>query len=163
MLSGVNSSLALKANIASPTFTGVPLAPTASVATNNTQLATTAFVQSQKASPAFTGTPTAPTASAATNNTQVATTAYVKNQVASITQYALLTDATQDITANNIIADSLKLNTGEGLYLTQAGTGWRVWQSGTTLYFSYNGNNVLSLTTSGTLTTEGNVQGYGTV
>lgn len=36
--------LALKAAIASPTFTGVPRAPTASVGTNTTQLATTAFV-----------------------------------------------------------------------------------------------------------------------
>ena len=34
-----------KANLASPVFTGVPEAPTASGATNTTQLATTAFVQ----------------------------------------------------------------------------------------------------------------------
>ena len=39
-----NSALALKANIASPTFTGIPLAPTAEAGTNTTQLATTAFV-----------------------------------------------------------------------------------------------------------------------
>lgn len=37
------------APLASPTFTGVPAAPTASVATNTTQLATTAFVQTNKA------------------------------------------------------------------------------------------------------------------
>jgi len=34
-----------KANINSPTFTGTPKAPTASVGTNTTQIATTAFVQ----------------------------------------------------------------------------------------------------------------------
>lgn len=34
-----------KANLASPTFTGTPKAPTASAGTNTTQLATTAFVQ----------------------------------------------------------------------------------------------------------------------
>lgn len=34
-----------KADIASPTFTGVPAAPTAANSTNTTQLATTAFVQ----------------------------------------------------------------------------------------------------------------------
>lgn len=34
-----------KANLASPTFTGTPKAPTAAAGTNNTQLATTAFVQ----------------------------------------------------------------------------------------------------------------------
>ena len=36
--------LSVKANIASPTFTGTPAAPTASAGTNTTQLATTAFV-----------------------------------------------------------------------------------------------------------------------
>ena len=38
------TALDLKANIASPTFTGVPAGPTASPGTNTTQLATTAFV-----------------------------------------------------------------------------------------------------------------------
>ena len=38
------TALDLKANLASPTFTGVPLAPTAAPGTNTTQLATTAFV-----------------------------------------------------------------------------------------------------------------------
>nr|DAI72859.1 MAG TPA: Baseplate wedge protein [Caudoviricetes sp.] len=39
------SALALKAAIASPTFTGTPKAPTAAAGNNTTQLATTAFVQ----------------------------------------------------------------------------------------------------------------------
>lgn len=38
-------AVATKADTASPTFTGTPAAPTASAATNTTQLATTAFVQ----------------------------------------------------------------------------------------------------------------------
>lgn len=38
------TALNLKANLASPTFTGTPAAPTASPGTNTTQLATTAFV-----------------------------------------------------------------------------------------------------------------------
>jgi len=38
------TNLNLKANIASPTFTGIPAAPTAAPGTNTTQLATTAFV-----------------------------------------------------------------------------------------------------------------------
>jgi hypothetical protein len=38
------TALDLKANLASPTLTGTPAAPTASVATNTTQIATTAFV-----------------------------------------------------------------------------------------------------------------------
>lgn len=36
-----------KADLASPAFTGTPTAPTAAAATNNTQLATTAYVKSQ--------------------------------------------------------------------------------------------------------------------
>jgi hypothetical protein len=41
----LNANLTLKAAIASPTFTGVPAAPTASAGTNTAQLATTAFVK----------------------------------------------------------------------------------------------------------------------
>lgn len=37
-------ALVLKANLASPTFTGTPAAPTATAGTNTTQIATTAFV-----------------------------------------------------------------------------------------------------------------------
>ena len=40
-----DAAIALKADIASPTFTGTPAAPTASAGTNTTQLATTAFVE----------------------------------------------------------------------------------------------------------------------
>lgn len=42
--------LLLKSNLASPTFTGIPLAPTASSGTNTTQIATTGFVQTALAS-----------------------------------------------------------------------------------------------------------------
>jgi hypothetical protein len=41
----LDADLALKAPLASPTFTGIPAAPTASLGANTTQLATTAFVQ----------------------------------------------------------------------------------------------------------------------
>ena len=40
------TALNLKANLASPALTGIPTAPTAAQATNTTQVATTAFVQS---------------------------------------------------------------------------------------------------------------------
>lgn len=40
----LNASIALKADIASPTFTGTPAAPTAAAGTSTTQIATTAFV-----------------------------------------------------------------------------------------------------------------------
>lgn len=41
---GVYTAINNKANIASPTFTGTPAAPTATAGTNTTQIATTAFV-----------------------------------------------------------------------------------------------------------------------
>jgi len=39
----ISVAIATKADLASPTFTGSPLAPTASAGTNNTQIATTAY------------------------------------------------------------------------------------------------------------------------
>ena len=93
-----------KANIASPTLTGTPAAPTAVADTNTTQIATTAFVTAAdavlttalapKASPTFTGTPAAPTAATSTNTTQVATTAMVQAAIdADVTVHAALRSA----------------------------------------------------------------------
>jgi hypothetical protein len=100
------------APLASPGLSGVPTAPTAAQTSNDTTLATTAFVKSAIAAggvasfnsrtgavtlqandvsavggallagPAFTGVPTAPTAAANTNTTQLATTAFVMAQLA---------------------------------------------------------------------------------
>jgi len=42
--SAIATAIASKADTNSPTFTGAPLAPTANTGTNNTQIATTAFV-----------------------------------------------------------------------------------------------------------------------
>jgi hypothetical protein len=89
-----------KANIASPTLTGTPAAPTAAADTDTTQIATTAFVttadnlKANLASPALTGTPTAPTAATSTNTTQVATTAMVQAAIdADVTTHAALRSA----------------------------------------------------------------------
>jgi hypothetical protein len=93
-VTNLTSDLALKAPLASPTFTGTPAAPTAAADTNTTQVATTAYVVGQGylktgtasstyaplASPTLTGTPSAPTAAVNTDTTQIATTAYVLAQ-----------------------------------------------------------------------------------
>lgn len=104
-VTNLQSELDLKAPLASPSLTGVPVAPTATAGTNTTQIATTAFVTTGLAtkaasvhthviadvtdlqteldakaplvSPALTGTPTAPTALAGNSTTQIATTAFV--------------------------------------------------------------------------------------
>jgi hypothetical protein len=103
-----------KANLASPTFTGTPAAPTAAADTNTTQIATTAYVQTELgdfatlASPTLTGTPAAPTAAASTDSTQIATTAYVKDQVG---ETAVIT-AQRSMTERTITASDFDLATG---------------------------------------------------
>ena len=96
----IRTAVNSKANIASPTLTGTPAAPTASASTSTTQIATTAFVttadnlKANLASPALTGTPTAPTAATSTNTTQVATTAMVQAAIdADVTTHAALRSA----------------------------------------------------------------------
>lgn len=87
-VTNLTTDLSAKAPLASPTFTGVPAAPTAAAGTSTTQVATTAFVttadnlKANLASPTFTGTPAAPTAAVGTNTTQVATTAFVNAEIA---------------------------------------------------------------------------------
>ncbi|PKF70879.1 hypothetical protein CW360_10155 [Pseudomonas fluvialis] len=81
----------------SPTFTGMPKAPTAPAGTSNTQLATTEFVAAVQAllneaislrapldSPALTGNATAPTQPLTVSNNLLATTAYVQAAVAAL-------------------------------------------------------------------------------
>lgn len=114
------SSLAAKAGLASPTFTGTPAAPTAAQGTNTTQIATTAFVNAEiaadtaakapLASPTFTGTPAGPTASVGTNTTQLATTAYVQAEVGQSIQ-AHDADTTKNDVANTFTA-AQTLNAG---------------------------------------------------
>lgn len=73
------------ATISSPALTGIPTAPTASINTNTTQIATTAFVIGQGyaklSSPTFTGTVTIPTP---VNATDAATKSYVDNNAISL-------------------------------------------------------------------------------
>src|SRR5262245_5659724 len=91
------SALSAKADLASPTFTGDPKAPTPTAGDNDTSIATTAFVtnavagkadtsaltaKADLASPTFTGDPKAPTPATADNDTSIATTAYVKANLA---------------------------------------------------------------------------------
>lgn len=116
--------------LASPSFTGVPLAPTATAGTNTNQIATTAFVMANSSiggvssfngrtgaitlisgditaaggapisSPALTGTPTAPTAAQTVNDQTIATTAYVRTAIASATGVASFNTRTGAVTLN---------------------------------------------------------------
>ena len=85
------TALNLKADLASPTFTGDPKSVTPATADSDTSIATTAHVhaaitadivsplalKANLASPIFTGDPTAPTATVNDNDTSIATTAFV--------------------------------------------------------------------------------------
>ncbi len=109
---------------AAPAFTGVPTAPTASVDTNTTQLATTAFVTGQAyaklAGPTFTGVPAAPTAAAGTNTTQLATTAYVVAAVPNASYRTLLQAAGSHIAAQ--VAGTYGIPNGNPLAVSGTGT-----------------------------------------
>ena len=93
----LNDKLSAYAKKASPALTGTPTSTTASAGTNNTQIATTAFVKSsidaydssanlsQYAvinSQIFTGTPTVPTPSDNNNSLAIANTTFVQNWTA---------------------------------------------------------------------------------
>jgi hypothetical protein len=77
-----------KAPINSPAFTGNPTAPTPSQSSNNTSIATTAFLGAKfalyapLADPVFTGNPQAPTPAPGDNDTSIATTEFVNGAVA---------------------------------------------------------------------------------
>ena len=109
------SSIALKAPLASPTFTGTVsgvtktmvglgsvdnTADTAKPISSATQTAldlklaseTAASTYAPLASPALTGTPTATLASAGTNTTQIATTSFVRNELTAIGNLNLVLD-----------------------------------------------------------------------
>ena len=145
-ITNLTSDLSAKAPIASPTFTGVPAAPTASVDTNTTQVATTAYVVGQDylksssasttyatlASPTLTGVPAAPTATLGTNTTQIATTAFVKAETAALVDSAPATldtlnelaaalgdDANFATTVTNTLANKLDISSASSTYLTQ--------------------------------------------
>ena len=109
------SSIALKAPLASPTFTGTVsgvtktmvglgsvdnTADTAKPISSATQTAldlklasaTAESTYAPLASPALTGTPTATLASAGTNTTQIATTSFVRNEITAIGNLNLVLD-----------------------------------------------------------------------
>lgn len=88
------SAFALKADLASPQFTGTPLSTTPTAGDNTTKIATTAFVQGEIntvntamalkapiASPTFTGTPKSVTPTSGDSSTNIATTAFVQGEL----------------------------------------------------------------------------------
>lgn len=162
----IATAVATKADLVSPTFTGTPVAPTASAGTNSTQVATTAYTDSaivaertatvtltnkSLTSPTLTGTPVAPTASVNTNTTQVATTAFVVDQIADDAPTKTGSGASGswaiDITGN--AASSTKLSTASGSAPSYSARAWVNFDGTGTVSIRDSGN-VSSITDNGT-------------
>ena len=146
----LTAALALKADIASPTFTGDPTAPTPAAGDNDTSIATTAYVQTELAdyapinSPTFTGDPKGPTPAAGDNDTSLATTAFVQTELADYVQgpasaidgqWVLFDSTTGKIikAGRRVLAADLTIyvrqgGDGTGFGLVQGATAWGSWQ-----------------------------------
>lgn len=149
--------------LASPTFTGVPAAPTPSSTTNSTQIATTAFVQSNFAAPQIpygSGTPNsvAATTISATALISPSSTVGIKGtttndnaQAGSIGEYQVNsttgTSLTSDITAN--ATSIVNLSAGD----------WEVWGEA---QFNPAAGTVISILQVGVSATSATLGGLGT-
>jgi hypothetical protein len=114
----VTNALALKAPLASPTFTGIPAAPTATVGTNTTQLATTAFVLANQ------------TVSSVFGRTGVVSAVSGDYSVGQITGAAPLASPTF---TGTVISPALRVTTSptSGYVLTSDASGNATWQATT--------------------------------
>lgn len=93
------------APLASPTFTGIPAAPTAALNTNTTQLATTAFVQ---------------TAIAAGGTNCTTAGAFPVGIGGGASQCSLVAGSTATLTGGPLTVNSTALSTTQGLLITQS-------------------------------------------
>ena len=152
-LVSTQGDVSAKANIASPTFTGTPAAPTAAVSTNTTQLATTAFVVAEIADEVGT---TVQGFDADTAKTDVAQT-YTAAQRGTITtltdgatvtpDFAASNNYTLTLGGNRTIANPTNLTAGQSgsIFLVQDGTGSRTAAWGS--YWDFAGGTAPTLTT----------------
>ena len=127
------TDISAKADIAGPTFTGVPAGPTASVSTNTTQLATTAFVVAEIADEVGT-TVQAFDADTAKTDTAQTFTAAQRGTITALTDGATITPdfATSNfysvvLGGNRTIANPTNITVGQGgaIFIVQDGQGSR--------------------------------------
>ena len=167
--SNLETAINTKADTNSPTLTGVPLAPTASVGTATTQLATTAFVDAERTSVSTltNKTLTSPTINGGTitgiTDLAVADGGTGVSTLTGIV-YGNGTSTMTAATAAQVVAvinSTAVTNSTNSTQITNSG-GWSVTPSGTKLYFNYNGVNKGSLDSSGNFIVVGDVTAYGT-
>ena len=148
-----SSSLAAKANIASPTFTGTPAAPTAAVSTSTTQVATTAFVVAEIADEVGTTVQAFDADTAKTDAVQTYTAAQ-RGEITTLTSGATVTPNLNDsnnftltLGQNLTIANPTNCTAGQSgsIFLVQDGTGSRTGAWGS--YWDFAGGVAPVLTT----------------
>ncbi len=134
--------VSIKANIASPTFTGTPAAPTASAGTNTTQIATTAFVTAA-IDPDTAKTDVAQTFTAA----QRATITTLTSGATVTPDFSASNNYTLTLDQNLSIANPTNLTAGQSgsIFLVQDSTGSRTASWGT--YWDFAGGTAPVLTT----------------
>ena len=126
---------------ASPTFTGTPLAPTAALNTNTTQIATTAFVQTQIGA--------------------------ISSGVTSVTASAPLASSGGS-TPNITLSGALPIANGGtgniyGAATSVATTNFTIAEIGGVLVFKYGATTIATMDSTGNLTTLNNVTAYGSI
>ena len=132
-----STDISAKANIASPTFTGTPAAPTATAGTNTTQIATTEFVNAEIASDltaAIGSTVQGYDADTAKTDTAQTFTAAQRGTISTLTDGATITpdfatanNFTVTLGGNRTIANPTNLTAGQSgsIFIVQDGTGSR--------------------------------------
>jgi hypothetical protein len=126
---------------ASPTFTGTPLSTTATVGTNTTQIATTAFVQAQIGA--------------------------ISSGVTSVTASAPLASS-GGATPNITLSGALPIANGgtgniTGAAVSVATTNFTISEVGGVLVFKYGATTIATMDSTGNLTTLNNMTAYGTI
>jgi hypothetical protein len=155
------TDISAKADIASPTFTGTPAAPTATAGTNTTQIATTAFVTtavpdiSGKANTSDIGTTIqAYDADTAKTDTAQTFTAAQRGTISTLTDGATITpdfatanNFTVTLGGNRTIANPTNLTAGQSgsIFIVQDGTGSRTGAWGS--YWDFAAGSAPTLTT----------------
>ena len=141
----MTNSLALKAPLANPAFTGVPVAPTAALSTNTTQLATTAFVIANAPEPTLTGpitsvgnATTITDAAVTVNKLATDSVTTVKIAASAVTAAKLATDAVTEVKVLDGAITQAKLGSGlSGITVTTTANRSTVIPSPFTGQFAY--------------------------